>query len=785
MPVRDFQTMFGKGRRAAVCHRLLPICAALSVWPALALAQSADAGTEAEPTPAASSSVTLETVVITAERRLSTVQKTPISITAVSGAQLKEKGLTSVADLMRDIPGLSAKGGGTGQTDYTIRGLSSAAGVAPTVGFYLDDVPLGSPTISSGGKSPVDPDLYDLARVEVLRGPQGTLYGASSMGGTIKLVPESPMMNVFKGSAQVVGSKTEGGGLNVTANAAINIPLIEDVAAMRLVLTKKRLSGWMDRVSSSAMPLSNPDGTRGDVAAAPPDHIQRRVNDTNLEGVRASLVITPTRELTITPTYLYQGVKMGGSDTYDADPGCCKHYQPFNIAEPFKDSFSIASVKAEYDFDAVTLTSVTAYSKRTKFRAEDETEITQAVYRAEVPAYSIADGGLGPVVSTEFNRTRQFTQEFRLSSNSEGPLRWIGGVFFSRMISTYQGALESDPAAATAAFGSPDLFHQTIEDVLVQKALFANVSYDITKDLKITGGTRYFKSTARDVVVSAGVLSDGTNHDEHATSKGSTPMVNLSYNLSPTSMVYSTAAKGYREGSAQPGVGPSCAGDLAAVGLTEAPVRFNPDTVWSYEAGSKNLFFDNALTVNVAAYTQKWSKVQRLVVLPTCQYQYTDNAGGAEAKGFELEAGLRVAQGLSLNFAVGHVKAVYTADDARTGTTRGQKLDGVAAWSGSSSIRYETPVRDSYRLLANLALTYTGSSNITVSEPKVLPSYTLIDARIGLKSSKWTAMLFANNLTNRHPVTGIVGALTFNPRGLDRYATTRPRTIGFDVSHEL
>ncbi len=698
---------------------------------------------------------------------------------------MKERGITNVADLIRDIPGVGAKAGGSGQTEYTIRGLSSAAGVAPTVGFYLDDVPLGTPTISSGGKSPVDPDLYDLARVEVLRGPQGTLYGASSMGGTIKLVPVSPKFNVFEGDAQVIGSKTEGGGLNATTNAAINIPLQEDVAAMRVVLTEKRLSGWLDRVSSSAMPLDNPDGTRGNVSAAPPDHISRRVNDTRLDGARASLVVNPTNQLTITPTYLYQGVKQGGPDTFDADPGCCAHYQPFNVAEPFKDSFGIGSVKAEYDSDTVTLTSVTAYSKRTKFRAEDETEIDQVSFPQQIPAYSIANGGLGPVVNTEFNLTRQFTQEFRLSSDSEGPLRWIGGAFFSRMVSTYRGATEVDATAATAAFGTPDLFHQTLEDVLVQKALFANVSYDITKALKITGGTRYFMSTARDVAISVGPLSEGANQDQHAKSAGSTPMVNLSYNLSPTSMVYSNAAKGYREGSAQPGVAASCASDLAAFGLSEAPLRYNPDTVWSYELGSKNRFFGNALTVNAAAYIQNWSKVQRFIVLPTCGYQYVDNAGGAEANGFELEAGLRVAQGLSLNFAVGHVKAVYTSDDPRTGTTRGQKLDGVSAWSGSSSIRYEAPVNDSYRLLANLGLNYTGRSNVTNSVPKVLPGYTLVDARIGLKSSQWTPMLFVDNLTNRRPVTGIVSALTFNPPGLDRYATVRPRTIGIDVSRDF
>lgn len=772
-------------------HRLLPLCAALSVMPAAALAQTAPAPA---PTAAASAPTAAQAasapaapevieVVVTAERRGSTVQKTPISMTAVSGADLKEQGITDVTDLMRDIPGVSAKAGGSGQTEYTIRGLSSAAGVAPTVGFYLDDVPLSSPTTSSGGKSPVDPDLYDLARVEVLRGPQGTLYGASSMGGTIKLVPESPKLNQFGGSAQVIVSGTEGGGLNGTVNGALNVPLVQDTAALRLVVTEKRLSGWIDRVSESTMPIGNADGSRGDVAGQTPDHVTRAANDTRLDGARASMVIQPNDRLSLTPMFLYQRTRLGAPDTFDADPGCCKHYQPFDIREPYKDVFSIGSFKADYDFDAATFTSISAYSKRNKVRVEDETEILQRYF--DLPAYSIADGGLGPVTNQEINDTRQFTQEFRLTSNDEGKFRWIVGAFYSRFTSVFAATADGSEQAAAALLGTSDIFHQTIQDVLVQKALFGNATYQFTKDLKLTAGTRIFNSNARDTSVASGILSDGTNHDERAASKGTTPMVNLSYNVDRTSMLYATAAKGYREGAAQPGVAASCAADLAKLGLTQAPVRFNPDTVWSYEVGSKNRFFDNALTLNAALYTQRWSRVQRYVTLPTCGYLFVDNAGQAEASGFEVEASLRAGAGVTLNMSVGHTHAVYTENDAGSDTVRGQRLDGVAGWTGSGSIQYEHLLADGFRLIGNLGLSYTGRSTINISEPKTLPAYTLADARIGLKFAKWSSSLFIDNITNRHPVTTVVPSLTFNPVGLDQYATTRPRTVGVDVSRDF
>jgi outer membrane receptor protein involved in Fe transport len=784
MSVLNFRLMISHTHSATSCHRLLPLCAALSLMPGLLLAQEAkpDAADQASAEAPAVNKLDVVEVIVTAERRGSVVQKTPISMTAVSGLKLKEQGISSVADLMRDIPGVSAKAGGSGQTEYTIRGLSSAAGVAPTVGFYLDDVPLSSPTTSSGGKSPVDPDLYDLARVEVLRGPQGTLYGASSMGGTIKLVPEAPRLNRFGGSAQAIASQTQGGGRNGTVNAALNIPLLEDVAAMRVVITKKHESGWIDRVTSSAMPLANPDESRGDVAATVPDAIRRRANDTRLDGARVSLSILPTDRLSITPSFLYQRTRQGGPDTFDSDPGQYKHYQPFSIAEPFKDEFSIGSVKADYDLDAVTITSVTSYSKRRKTRVEDETEILQRYF--SLPSYSIAGGGLGPITNTEFNSTRQFTQEFRLTSNSPGPLRWILGTFYSRFTSVFEAISDGSPEAAAAVLGTSDIFHQTISDTLVQKAVFGNLSYDITKSLKITGGMRFFRSNAQNVSTASGILSDGTNHDEKASSKGTTPMLNLAYEVNPTSMLYATAAKGYREGAAQPGVAASCAGDLAALGLTEAPVRYKPDAVWSYEVGSKNRFMDNALTLNGSLYTQKWSDVQRYVTLPTCGFLYVDNAGQAQANGFEVEAALRVAGGLSLSFSVGHTRAVYSRDDPGSDTKRGQRLDGVAAWTGSGSLHYETPVAD-YVFIGNLGVSYTGRSSLNVSERKVLDPYTLVDARIGLKANKWNVNLFVNNVTNHRAVTTVVPSLTFNPIGIDRLAGVRPRTIGFDVSRDF
>jgi iron complex outermembrane recepter protein len=218
--------------------------------------------------PAATSD--LQEVVVTAERREGTVQSTPLSITAYSGAQLEAQGVTDLSEVGYQTPGVSEKNSGPGQTEYEMRGISSAGGTSPTVGFYLDDVPLTAPAEGLEGKVVVDPSLYDLNRVEVLRGPQGTLYGSGSMGGTIRLITNQPDLASFAASTKVSGSGTDGGGGNYSANVMVNLPLVTDQLALRVVGTDTYTSGWINREVLNPFPFETNAGfTRGDVLTAP------------------------------------------------------------------------------------------------------------------------------------------------------------------------------------------------------------------------------------------------------------------------------------------------------------------------------------------------------------------------------------------------------------------------------------------------------------------------------------------------------------------------------------
>src|SRR5580692_4287369 len=206
----------------------------------------------------------LAEVVVTAEKVKSTIQDTPISISALSGSQLETAGITSVQEIARDVPGISVRSAGPGLTEYDARGMASNGGAAPTVGFYLDEIPLSPPALSQSGKVVIDPGLYDVDRVEVLRGPQGTLYGSGSMGGTVKVVTAQPKLNQFEGSAQVTGSYTDGGGANGSANLMLNLPL-GDKFAVRIVAGDLDRSGWINlvavKVPNAATTLETPNQT--------------------------------------------------------------------------------------------------------------------------------------------------------------------------------------------------------------------------------------------------------------------------------------------------------------------------------------------------------------------------------------------------------------------------------------------------------------------------------------------------------------------------------------------
>ena len=733
----------------------------------------------------------LEEIVVTAEKRDSTVQKTPISMTAISEAEIQARGLEDFRSIAQETPGISMKTSGPGQTEFEMRGLDATGGFSPTVGFYIDDAPLTAPAQAAQGKVVVDPDLYDLNRVEVLRGPQGTLYGAGSMGGTIKLVTNAPQLNTFSVSAQSKESGTDGGGFNYGGSAMMNLPITQDFAAIRFVGTYKYTSGWIDRVVANPFPLETNGGlTRGNVLAAP---VQARYSDVNweeLEGGRVSLLLKLGDDLTVQAGLMHQKISTGGPFTIDDPPGnVLAHYQPFDIAEPLEDNFTLYTLTIKYHFDGADLTSATAKWNRHDEQTQDISETIQSLLG--LPSFYIPEGGAGPGSQEETDFSSQASEELRLASNGDGRFQWIGGLFFSDFNSNTTSL--SNYAGLEPIFGTSDLISVGEPINVTQRALFGETSYKLTDQLKATVGLRYYSYSSTEETINGGIASiaggPGTVLEfGRADDKGFNPKVNFAYTVNDDVLLYTTAAKGFRPGgpnSPVPLSGPAqCLtgpGNLQSLGLNAAPNQFNPDTVWSYEIGEKARALGNTFQVNSDIYYESWNNVQQLVD-PSCGFSFTANAGSATVYGSEIEIAANLSSSWTVTESVGLTHATFNDTVLATNTVKGQKLLDVPNVTDNTSVIYSTPVSAAYNFSIRGTYTYVGPMQDITYVRNDLPGYSLVNARAGVTSDRFSAFLFCDNVTNKLAILTNNVAQTVNIPSVNRWVTNQPRTIGVDFS---
>ena len=778
--------------RFACLSALLALVAAINS--ALGQAVSPAGSQSAEPSASSDSSKKktaakdisgLEEIVVTAERRESTVQKTPISMTAVSGADILARGLGDMQSIAQQTPGISFRTAGPGQTEYEMRGLTSTGGFSPTVGFYVDDAPLTAPAEAVQGKIVIDPDLYDLNRVEVLRGPQGTLYGSGSMGGTIKLVTNPPELNKFSVSAQTKDSDTDGGGFNYGVSAMLNIPLVQDVVALRLVGTDKYVAGWIDRVVLNPFPLETNGGlSRGNILAAP---VQERFSDVNWErlgGGRISLLIQIGDRLTITPGAMYQRITQGGPNTADNPPGTqYAHFEPFDVDEPSEDDFSIYTLGIKYHFDAFDLSSASSSWNRHDQQQTDISETMQFLFG--FPSYDTVGAGAQHVV----DYSSQFSQEIRLASNTDGKFQWLGGVFFSDFHSNTTSFIIYPGFGPL--FGTTNLINNTTPLTITQRALFGEASYKITDQLKGTLGFRYYRYASEDETTNSGIASiaggPGTILEfGNASNSGFNPRVNLAYTVSDDVLLYTTAAKGFRPGgpnSPVPLKGPvQCLtgpGNLQSLGLTSAPNQFDPDGVWSYEVGEKARMMGNRVTINADIFYENWTNVQQAVD-PSCGFGFTANAGAARIYGSEIEFAANLTPEWTVTQNLGLTHATFNTTVLATDTAKGAKVLDVPNVTANTSIIYTKPVNATYNFNARATYNYVGPMQDITYVRNDLAGYSLLNARFGLVRDAFSAFVYVDNVTDKFAVLTNWNSNTVNVPIFNRLVVNQPRTIGVD-----
>ena len=742
---------------------------------------------------APSGSGQLEEIVVTAQKRESTVQNTPISLTAVTGADIQDRGLTDLSSLAQSVPGVSIRTSGPGMTELEMRGIASVGGNSPTVGFYFDETPLTAPSATNEGKIVISPALYDLNRVEVLRGPQGTLYGSGSMGGTIKLVPNAPNPDAFDATTETTVGDTDHGGLDYAQNAMVNLPFGNGLGAVRIVGSYAHDAGWIDRIVIAPGDFPSPTNgftERGNVLAAPVAADYHDVNDVDRTTVRISALIKPVEGLTITPTMFYQRMSSGGLPYIDSVPGTDAHYQPFDIAETYHDDFMLWSLNAKYTTQAFEVSSTTSYWQRHEPLIQDTSESWET--GLGLTGFTAAQGGLGAAYADEENPTWQMTEELRIQSVGDSRLKWLLGYFYSDFYSAWNIVFPSTNGAAL--FGSNDLFSYFSPMPILQQSEFGELTYNITEPFAITLGLRHYYYSAPVSLDQFGALTATTVTSTSEKDQGLLPKVSLSYQVDKDFMLYTTAAKGFRPGGGTgpvPTSGPlSCEAQLmteyGSKSFVPGPISFDSDHVWSYELGEKLRLADNRVTINGSVYYESWIGVQQVNALSSCGYVYTANAGNAQVKGAELEIEAIVAPELTVSANAGYADAALVSSDLiDAGFNPGTPIQQVPKWTSSASIAWRHSLANGLVFSARADNTYVASRTDETFSINTLSSYDLANVRAGVEGERWSAVLFVNNLADKRALLNNITQDAVNLATYNRVAVSQPRTVGIDFNYRF
>jgi outer membrane receptor protein involved in Fe transport len=724
----------------------------------------------------ASGSGSLEEIVVTAQKRAQNLQNVPMGISALTGAGLDTVDARTVSDIARFVPGLTVANTGPGQSQVIVRGISSGIslpilGNVATVGYYLDEAPVSDLSRN------LDAALVDLERVEVLRGPQGTLYGSSSMGGTIRYISHKPDLNELSGSADVTASHTEGSGeLNRIFDGVINIPLVSDVLAVRAAGFYQGWSGYIDRYSISPVAYQ---------AIDPNVPVQKDANTARLWGGRVSLEYKPNEHIEILPAVLLQKTEIDAPFTFDSPTGSTNHpIQVRFVPEPASDDVKLATLTTKATFNEFEIVSATSYFDRVADSIEDWSKLASYLL------------GEAPFPFYQFTRysTKSWTEELRASYTGER-LSGIIGLYYQRRDN---GLINNDPVypGYNEKFGTNiDSFFTTDENTETQeRAVFGELNYKLTRQLTATVGDRASHTAQTHVAASDGYFNGGPSANSNTTtSTSNTPKVGLSYQLTPEALVYATAAKGARPGGAQHHVPvPFCSPDLAQLGLAEAPTKYAPDSLWSYEIGSKNRFDDGRIILNGSVYYIDWKNIQQEVDL-SCGFPVVTNFGKATSKGAELEGAYHLARGWTISANAAYTDATAGSQTFGIPVQTGDPLLNTPRWAYAASADYTRPVTQDFEFTWHTDYSYSGWTAAVFDKSSPFyrrPSYNLVNLTLGLRNSpqRWQAKLFVDNLTNKHADTGVYASNTGNnvlPPDVREIGLNRPRTAGIRLEYNF
>ena len=705
----------------------------------------------------------LEEIVVTAQRRAERLQDVPAAISALSGDALNELRLQGNADLAAHVPSLSFDVLGPGETTLAIRGLGTSYGLEPAVSMYINETPLDIRTDGYAGAP--DIDFFDVDRIEVLRGPQGTLYGSSSMGGAVRILTAQPDPSAVAVNAEVGGSSTQGGGAGYLTKSAVNLPITAD-AAVRIVGAFEHVPGYINQAAPGDFSLAQPELP---VTA-------RRINDVDLKSGRIIGVWKPTDTLTIKPTFMISEVNAGNNADYFTN------LPDFTTAatypSPQASRLEVGNLQVDYALDFATFMSSTSIISR-----DVQTQNDFTLFSANLaPAFGISYPPNYPTTDFDTSHNAGFVQELRLTSPSDRVLRWVGGAYFSHYRQHSTESTNSETFAdAIGQTAGPNLysFDQSVIDQ--QEAVFADVTYKILPRLEITAGERYYELRDSLENTQDGVLAAPSQPTVHAKASGNSPRLVLTYHPTDDATVYATAARGYRPGGPNVGLptGIGCTLNNAYSPLYE------PDSVWNYEMGTKLEFLDRKLSIDLAAYRIDWKNVQQAVTDPGCGYLFVANVGSADSKGLEAEINFKPFESLLLTASGSYDHAEFTSINAAfqgAGAAQsGEAVPGVPRQKFDLGGEYTTVIGNRTGYL-RLDWSHLGSIPAGFTYDAVRPAYSALEATLGVRAGHYDISLYGHNLTNSNGVLEILEG-TANSYGntFTTHISTPPRTVGVDL----
>jgi iron complex outermembrane receptor protein len=839
-PLRGLQQNYGdimivirsKPLRPSIPQQLLLLCivggaSALcgGIATATAAAATAEGGT--------SGAIALEEIVVTATRREENISRVPISITALSQEVIDQKGIKDFSDVARYTPGVSFD---TSQTNQiSIRGINSSGG-SSTTGIYIDDVPI---QVRSLGFNSDDAllKLFDLDRVEILRGPQGTLFGAGSEGGTVRYITTQPSLTKDSVYAKAETSYTQGGALSYETGVAAGGPIVDGVFGMRASAWYRRDGGWIDRVDPTTLQV-----------------VDKNANHVETTVLRVAALWQPNDAIRVSPSILYQDSQRNDVTIYwpqYSDPSSDHYVNANPTARTEPDTLYLPALNIQADFGPVRLISTTSYFYRKEISGYEGTLYNLGYYQtllpAGSPAFPLLDGsgvhlpaGLqnyrAPTSVT--NQQSNWTQEFRLQSTDPTTrLQWTTGVFYSLdrqssleeihdpMVDALFNQLIGMPIAAY--FGTPlnpdgssvlpmgDSYFNRLVSHDRQIAGFGEVNFRLTDTLKLTVGARVSKTTFNIESLSGGPQNSGPRPGTQQNSETPvTPKAGIEWQADPNNLYYFTYAKGFRSGGGNPSIpydptfvnlNLGCTGDFKNFGITNAPATYKSDSVQSFEVGAKNNI-ENRVRLASSVYYIKWHNIQGNVVPPICQIQWTDNLGDAVSKGFDLQADVQVTEALSIDSSFGYTDARNTTDGYPTGAVHtGPPLvasgDAVAGPNGIATgysippysatlgleykfraFAHESFVRGDYEYLAGDKWAHASQDpRATSYDPASLPTprQAFASLRAGTNLGDWGVSFFVDNLTDSHPLLNYNHQTPSYATGANGYASPAYRFITY------